>query len=380
VIDFRPSLAIDRVRLASLRPTGATPPPGTISLAMGEPDFDTPPVIVEAAARAMRQGYTRYGDLNGDPELREHIAQDATRTSGASYTEASVLVTHGGAAAITASILAVVDPGDRVVIPEPTYSLYPDAVRLAGGQPVLVPTTSDHHLDLEALGRVLPGARMVVFCNPVNPTGAVFSSAELTGLAALLEGSDTLVLADEAYADIVYDELPFVSTLAIPGLRDRLIFCQTLSKTFAMTGWRIGYVVAPDDVVLSIRQVHRTMNSAVNAAVQRAAITALEAGPALVADMLQAYQMRRDFTLKRLAGIDGLDAHQPQGAFYAFARYRAALNSEDLARRLLAGGVSVRAGSEFGPSGQGHIRLSFAADIDTLDEGLRRIESTLESI
>jgi len=347
---------------------------------MGEPDFDTPPVIVEAAARALRQGYTRYGDLNGDPELRDLIAQDATRLSGSSFTESSVLVTHGGAAAITASILAIVDPGDRVVIPEPTYSLYPDAVRLAGGQPVLVPTTSDYHLDLEALGRVLPGARMVVFCNPVNPTGAVFSSTELTGLAALLEGSDTLVLADEAYADIVYDELPFISTLAIPGLRDRLIFCQTLSKTYAMTGWRIGYVVAPEDVVSSIRQTHRTMNSAVNAAVQRAAIAALEAGPDLVTDMLQAYQTRRDFTLKRLAGMDGLDAHQPEGAFYAFVRYHAALPSEEVAHRLLAGGVSVRAGSEFGPSGQGHIRLSFAADLDTLDEGLSRIESTLKSI
>jgi aspartate aminotransferase len=186
VVLFRPPDAITRVQRASLRPAGATPPPGTVSLAMGEPDFPTPEPIVAAACRALRDGHTHYGDLNGDPELRDVIAHEATELSGRAHTERNVAVTHGGSAAITATILATVDSGDRVVIPEPTYSLYPDAVRLAGGEPVLVPTTPDHRLDLDALAGAVRGARMVVLCNPVNPTGSVFGSEELHALADLL--------------------------------------------------------------------------------------------------------------------------------------------------------------------------------------------------
>jgi aspartate aminotransferase len=188
------------------------------------------------------------------------------------------------------------------------------------------------------------------------------------------------VLADEAYAEIVYDGAPFVSTLSVEALRERLIYCQTLSKTYAMTGWRVGYVVAPAEMTAVVRHVHRTFNSAPNAAVQRAAIAALRLGPELAAPMLDAYQRRRDFVGKRLAEMETVEAAKPQGAFYAFAKYRSTLPSEEVVRRLLAGGVAVRAGSEYGPSGQGHIRISFAADLDTLDEGLNRIETTLAQL
>ncbi|MGW3468965.1 pyridoxal phosphate-dependent aminotransferase [Saccharopolyspora sp. NPDC000995] len=377
MVRFQPSLAITRVQRSSLRPAGAVPPAGTVSLAMGEPDFPTPEPIVEACRRALADGYTHYGDLNGDPELREVIAAAASGLSGRAYSEGNVAVTHGGAAAINAAVLAAVNPGDRVVIPEPTYSLYPDAVRLAGGEPVLVPTTSGHRLDLDALADALRGARMIVLCNPVNPTGTVFTGDELGALGELLDGTDVLVLADEAYAEIVYDGVPFTSALAVESLRERLIYCQTLSKTYAMTGWRVGYVVAPVEMTAPIRHVHRTFNSALNAAAQRAAITALRLGPELAAPMLRAYQERRDLVVKRLAEMDEVDATNPEGAFYAFAKYRCALRSEDVVQRLLAGGVAVRAGSEYGPSGEGHIRLSFAADFATLDEGLNRMQKTL---
>ncbi|WP_234439138.1 pyridoxal phosphate-dependent aminotransferase [Streptomyces sp. NRRL B-3229] len=347
---------------------------------MGEPDFPTPEPIVEAAQRALREGWTHYGDLNGDPELREAIAAEAARISGRAHTADSVLVSHGGAAAITAAILATVDPGDRVVLPEPTYSLYPDAVRLAGGVPVPVATTARHHLDLEALAAAARGARMVVLCNPGNPTGAVIPPAELALLGELLHGTDTLVLADEAYADIVYSGVRFVSALAVESLSERLIYVQTLSKTYAMTGWRIGYVVAPEVMAGAIRHVHRTMNSSVNAAVQRAALTALRIGPELAAPMLRAYQERRDFVTKRINDMPTLRANEPEGAFYALARYDADLSSQEMAAKLLAGGVAVRAGSEYGASGQGHIRLSFAAGLDVLAEGLDRIEAVLEAV
>jgi aspartate aminotransferase len=200
--------------------------------------------------------------MNGDPELREAIAQQASRIAGTRFTERSVLISHGGAAAITAAILATVNPGDRVVLPEPTYSLYLDSVQLAGGRAVFVPTRPDHHLDLGHLDAALDHARLTVLCNPVNPTGAVFDAAELDWLGRRLSGTDTLVLADEAYADIVYDGTRFTSTLSVPSLRERLIYVQTLSKTYAMTGWRVGYAVAGEPIASAIRQVHRTMNGA----------------------------------------------------------------------------------------------------------------------
>jgi aspartate aminotransferase len=377
---FQQSAAIARVARASLRPPGGVAPQGVISLAQGEPDFATPEPIVEALRRAVRDGYTRYGDMNGDPELREAIAQQASRIAGTRFTDRSVLVSHGGAAAITAAILATVNPGDRVVLPEPTYSLYLDAVQLAGGRPVFVPTRPDHHFDLGRLDAALDRARLTVLCNPVNPTGVVFDAAELDWLGRRLSGTDTLVLADEAYADIVYDGTLFTSALSVPALRERLIYVQTLSKTYAMTGWRVGYAVAEEPVTSAIRQVHRTMNSAVNAAVQRAALEAIRIGPVLAAPMLRAYQERREFVTARIAAMECLDATRPDGAFYSFARYSSPLPAAEVTARLLAGGVAVRSGPEFGPSGEGHIRLSFATSLQNLEEGLDRVETVLNGL
>jgi aspartate aminotransferase len=377
---FQQSAAIARVARASLRPPGGVAPQGVISLAQGEPDFATPEPIAEALRRALQDGYTRYADMNGDPELREAIARQASQIAGAPFTDQSVLVSQGGAAAITAAILATVNPGDRVVLPEPTYSLYLDAVQLAGGDAVFVPTRPDYHFDLERLDAALDRARLIVVCNPVNPTGVVFDAAELDWLGRRLSGTDTLVLADEAYADIVYDGTRFTSTLSVPSLRERLIYVQTLSKTYAMTGWRVGYAVAEEPITSAIRQVHRTMNGAVNSAVQRAALEAIRIGPALAAPMLRAYQERREFVTERIAAMEGLDATRPDGAFYSFARYSSPLPAAEVTARLLTGGVAVRSGPEFGPSGQGHIRLSFATSLQNLAEGLDRIETVLKGL
>jgi aspartate aminotransferase len=377
---FQQSAAIARVARASLRPPGGVAPQGVISLAQGEPDFATPEPIAEALRRALRDGYTRYADMNGDPELREAIARQASQIAGAPFTDQSVLVSQGGAAAITAAILATVNPGDRVVLPEPTYSLYLDAVQLAGGDAVFVPTRPDYHFDLGRLDAALDRARLIVVCNPVNPTGVVFDAAELDWLGRRLSGTDTLVLADEAYADIVYDGTRFTSTLSVPSLRERLVYVQTLSKTYAMTGWRVGYAVAEEPITSAIRQVHRTMNGAVNSAVQRAALEAIRIGPALAAPMLRAYQERREFVTARIAAMEGLDATRPDGAFYSFARYSSPLPAAEVTARLLTGGVAVRSGPEFGPSGEGHIRLSFATSLQNLAEGLDRVETVLKGL
>ncbi len=371
------SRAVARMLAGSSRPGGSVPPPGTVSLAMGEPDFATPEPIVTAAGEALRDGWTRYGDLNGDPELRALIAHSAAQASGEPVSPDQVLVTHGGSAGLAAVFLATLDPGDRVVMPDPTYSLYADQVHLAGGTTVRVPTLPDGHLDLPRMAEAVEGARMLVFCNPVNPTGAVFGAEELAAVAAMVAGTDTLVMADEAYGEFVYDGRSFTSTLTLPELRPHLVLSQTLSKTYAMTGWRVGYVIAPPALSPAIRAVHRAFNASINAATQRAALTALAAGPRLAAPMLAAYQERRDFVTRRLAGIPGLVCAAPEGAFYAFPRYRAALPSVELARLLLAGGVAVRPGREFGPGGEGHFRISFATDLATLDEGLTRVEKVL---
>ena len=373
-----PSAAVQRIRAASLRPSGSTPPGDVIALNMGEPDFDTPQLIIDAAADALRSGYTHYGDMNGDPQLRELIARRSGAVAGRVIDPSCVLVSHGGAAGITASVLATIDPGDRVLLPEPTYSLYLDAVLMAGGVPVYIPNRPDHHLDLDAIRAQAAGAKLLIVCNPVNPTGAVFTADELARVGTLLD-PDTAVLVDEAYAYLVYGDKPFTPALAIQELRERLVYVQTLSKTYAMTGWRIGYVIAPPELAQDVRLIHRTMNSSLNAAVQRAAIAALTAGEQIAQPMLAEYRNRRDFVVDRVASMDGAQMVAPEGAFYAFIKYPGSLASTEAAARLTSGGVAVRAGSEYGPSGEGHVRLSFAADIPALDEGLNRMERVFKS-
>lgn len=365
------SLAAKRISAHSLRPTGGQPGSGTISLALGEPDFVTPPAIVEAMAQALRDGYTHYADSNGDPELREALAAESRR-----YSADEVTITHGGNGGLAATVLALVNPGDRVIIPEPTYSLYNDLVQMVGARPVFVPLDENLRLDLDAIAAVLPGARMIMLCNPGNPTGAVIPREQLERLALLLEGTDTAVVADEAYADLVYDDT-FTTAAAIDGLHDRLIVCNTFSKSFAMTGWRLGYTFASAALTKVIRTAHRTFDGGMNAAIQRAALTAVAQRAELVAPQLAEYRVRRSHLIDRLAGTDLLTFHEPAGAFYLFADYAFPLKSVDVARLLADRGVLVRAGREYGPSGEGSIRLSFASDIPTLTEGVTRVLAAL---
>jgi aspartate aminotransferase len=348
-----------------------------VSLAIGEPDFDTPDVIVAAAVEALRSGETHYVDQNGLPELRTAVAGHLTALAGTAYRPDQVAVTHGATAALAASVLAMVDPGDRVVIPEPCYSLYGDLVHLAGGVPIFVPARDDLHWDLDALRVALRDARLVIYSNPCNPTGVVHGAAELAALGELLAGTGTLVIADEAYHAIVYDRDTFTSSLSVRSLRDRTVYVQTLSKTYAMTGWRIGYVAGPAEVIAAASRIHRTFNGSLNAAVQRAGLTALAHGPALAAPMLEEYRKRRAVFFERLTEIPELTARMPDGTFYAFARYRLPVSSTEFADRLRRAGVQVRAGIEYGRSGEGHIRFSFASDIATIHQAMDRVTSCL---
>jgi aspartate aminotransferase len=378
-LPFEPSPGVRRITASSLRPSFA-PVPGLISLAMGEPDFDTPPAIVEAAIDALHAGYTRYTEPSGDAELRDALAEQVSRTAGTSYSRDQVLVTHGSSAALAAAVLAVVGPGDRVVIPEPSYSLYADLVNLAGGVCVGVPLRPDFHLDFAALAPALVGARLLVLCTPGNPTGAVYRAGEWARLAALVAETQAYVLTDEAYYALVYDGVPFVSGLTVEALRERLVYAQTFSKAYAMTGWRIGYLAGPAAIVKAAGVVHRAFNATNNAFVQRAALAALCDDGKSARGWLEAFRARRDFALDRLRAIDGLTVAPPEGSFYLFARYAAPVPSAELAERMIAGGVAIRAGREYGPSGEGHFRISFATSMEKLGAGIDRIANVLATL
>ncbi|MDX3367852.1 aminotransferase class I/II-fold pyridoxal phosphate-dependent enzyme [Streptomyces sp. ME02-6987-2C] len=364
---------VKELRRASRRPALAPAPAGAVSLAMGEPDFPTPPSVTEAAVAALRAGHSHYADQRGLRELRSALASRLPAHPGRNWTADDVVVTHGATAALAAVVFATIGPGDRVVVPEPAYSLYADLVVLAGGIVDFVPLAPDLHWDLDALAEALPGAAMMIFSNPCNPTGIVHSKQELETLGKLLDGSDVLVVSDEAYHRLVYPGHELTSALEIESLRDRTVYVQTFSKTYAMTGWRVGYLTGPREVVDAAAQVHRTHNGSLNTAVQHAALAALELPDATVDAMVDTYRQRRELVVAHLSGVPGLHLIPPEGAFYGFLRYDTGLSSEAVVRELAEREVMVRAGAEYGPSGEGHVRISFAASEDDLWIGLERI-------
>ena len=384
------SPALQRIRQTSSRPAGVQPPAGTINLSMGEPDFAAPAPVVDAIHRALLDGHTHYGDLGGDPRLRALVAEQATAVrkvaeasaglpASVPVTAGQVSIGHGATGVLAAAILALVGPGDRVVLPEPTYSLYSDLVEMVGGEVVWVPLDADLHVDVEATLAACAGARMLILCNPGNPTGAVFPVAALAALGEGLAGTDTVVVSDEAYGAFTYGSA-FTSALAVPQLTERLIQVDTLSKTYALTGFRLGWSVAPEPIAQAISQVGRTIAGAPNAAVQKAAIAALSAGESLYAQMQQVYAARREIVVEELGAIPGVEFAAPEGAFYAFFRHGVDLSSADVRTALADRGVLLRAGSEYGPSGEGYLRMSFAASDEDIREGIRRIGQGLAEL
>lgn len=260
-----------------------------------------------------------------------------------------------------------------MVVPDPTYSLYADLVSMAGGIVVPVPLAPDLHWDLDLLADALKDARLFVFCNPVNPTGIVHSREELDALADLLEGTDTIVISDEAYSDLDYTGRPFTSAISIDGLRERTVYCQTFSKSYAMTGWRVGYLWGPAALIRASARIHNTFNGSVNTFIQDAALVAVQSCADDVARMRAAYQERGEIMRKELSAIPGLTLSAPEGAFYQFPRYDIDLPSVEVVAALRTHGVAVRPGSEFGAQGEGHLRLSYAASAESITEGVRRL-------
>jgi aspartate aminotransferase len=376
---FTPSPMVQELARHSIRPL-TKPGPELISLAQGDPDFATPEHISQALAEAVASGVTHYATPQGDPELRAALADQMQDVAQRPYGAEQVLISHGGSAGLAASIFAIVGPGTRVVVPEPSYSLYADLTWMAGGEVVYVPHRPDNHLDLDGIASAAAGARLLIICNPCNPTGAVYGRRELERLAEIARQHDLLVIADEAYDQLVFDGAQFTSALEVEGLVDRLLYVNTFSKTYAMTGWRIGWVAGPLEVVSAVTAVHRAFNAVVNSAVMRAALVAITEPTDAPQRMRREYQARRDIVIRMVANVPGLEMRRPDGAFYGLIRYQSTLSALEVVKLGFERGVAVRPGSEFGPSGEGHVRVAFSTGRDRLVEGMERLLGLLEEI
>ena len=366
------------IRRHSQRPA-TRPGPGISPLHIGDPDFQTPQFIVDALDDALAQGYTHYAPPQGDPDLRAALAVDLSVRSGTTIEATQIVVTGGGSPAISSAILAAVNVGDRVLIPNPTYSLYADSARMAGGVPEFLPPGTNGRIDLPALEAQASNACMVVLCQPGNPTGQIFTRDELEEIGAIANRHNLLVLSDEAYDRIVFDDSSFVSTLEIESMASRLIYCQTFSKTFAMTGWRVGYIAAPPDIASAVAVIHRTFSGPVNSAVQRAALAAVLSHSSWPYERLLDYERRRDLSLRYLADVPGIHYTKPAGAFYVFLSFAQKMTSEAFVGHAMDFGVGVRSGSEFGPAGEGYIRMAFCVEDSQLEIGLDRLRAALTS-
>jgi aspartate aminotransferase len=353
-----------------------------IHLEIGEPDFDTPAYISDAACAALREGYTHYTPAPGMTELREAIARDATMRRGVTFTPDEVVVTPGGKPVMFFSIMALVDEGDEVLYPNPGFPIYESMINFVGGKPIPVPLDEqrDFALDVDRLiSAIGPRTRMVIFNSPHNPTGGVLPREQIDAIAAAVRPyPDLIVLADEIYSRMIY-EGEHVSIAALPGMRERTIVLDGFSKIYAMTGWRLGYGLFPRELAPSIARLMTNSNSCTAAFTQVAGVKALTGSQAPSEQMVAEFRRRRDVVVAGLNDIPGITCRQPHGAFYVFPNIAGTgMTSREIADLLLyEAGVATLAGTSFGALGEGYIRLSYANSIANLEKALERIKSTL---
>ncbi len=359
-----------------------------ISFAAGEPDFATPSYIVEAASAAVLDPKNyRYTPAAGLPELREAVAAKTQRDSGLGVDAAHVVITNGGKQAVYQSFAALLDPGDEVLLPAPFWTTYPEAIKLAGGVPVEVFAGSDQNylVTVEQLEAArTPQTKVLLFVSPSNPTGAVYSPEQTRAIGEWAEAHGLWVITDEIYQNLVYDGIRALSIVeAVPALADRTILVNGVAKTYAMTGWRVGWMVGPADVIKAAANLQSHLSSNVSNISQRAAIAALTGPQDAVEEMRQAFDRRRKLIVAELNKIDGVMAPMPQGAFYVYPDVTGLLGREwdgvtpttslELADLILdKAEVAVVPGEAFGPSG--YVRLSYALGDAPLLEGVQRLQ------
>jgi aspartate/methionine/tyrosine aminotransferase len=360
-----------------------------IHLEFGEPDFPAPAHIVEAAARALREGDTKYAPPPGIPALREAIAK-AARARGIAATPEGILVTSGAKPMLQYAVLAVVQEGDEVLVPDSGFPIYPSLVRLAGGVPRRYPIVRQgdgYALDIDALASaVTPRTKALMLNSPHNPTGWVASAGELEAVAKLALAHDLWVISDEIYNKLTYEADDSPSFAAIPGLQDRTIVIDGFSKRYAMTGFRLGFGIVPPDLARHITSLIINNTSCAPHFVQRAGLAALEGPQDCIVEFREAFRARRNMFTAALGAIPGVASPRPAGAFYAFADVRvalerAAISSAELATRLLHEfGVAALPGTDFGPGGEGFLRFSFAAAPALLERAAGLFRTCVETL
>ncbi len=363
-----------------------------IGLSAGEPDFVTPQPIIRAAERAMEEGWTHYTDNAGLPELRAAIAEKLKKDNGLDYAPEQILCSNGAKQSVAQAILALVRPGDEVLLLAPYWVSYPEMVRLAGGTPVVLEATAETEYKItpaQLEGALTARTRMLVFNSPSNPTGGVYTRAEQEALAAVLRGHpDVFVLSDEIYEYVVFDA-EHVSFGALDGMKARTITVNGFSKGYAMTGWRLGYLAAEADIVKACAKVQSQFTSAPSTISQKAGVAALKMSPEPIQEMVAAFRARRDFLMERLSRIEGIVLPRPEGAFYLFPDVSAFFgrevdgrlieSAEELCFYLLEKhDVALVPGEGFGsPRG---LRISYAASMDELRTAADRIEAGLNAL
>jgi aspartate/methionine/tyrosine aminotransferase len=349
-----------------------------IHLEIGEPDFPTPPHIVEAAKRALDEGWTHYGPTQGFPELREAIAASVSATRGIQVGPQHVSVVPGGKPIIFFPMIALLEPGDEVIYPNPGFPIYESMIRFLGAKPVPMPLEESRgfSFDLDLFhDRLTDRTKMVVLNSPQNPTGGVIPREDLAAIAGMLRDRDVMVLADEIYSRIYYGEPP-ASIASFPGMLEKTIILDGFSKTYAMTGWRMGYGVMPEWLVDAVTKLMVNSNSCTASFTQRAGIAALTGPQDCVAAMVAEFRRRRDAIVAGLNQVPGFHCAVPGGAFYAFANVAGTgMNSRELADYLLdEAGVSCLTGGCFGEYGNGYVRFSYANSLANLMEAVERIQ------
>ena len=386
--DFKPSKRMKRLKPSGIRRFFSLGKklPDIINLSIGEPDFSPPKHALEAACQAAREGKTHYEPTNGIPELREALAQKAHHDYDLSYdADSEILITVGGTEALFLAGLSLVNPGEGVIIPNPGFVLYEPCALLAGGVPVFLPLLKEndfkpHIRDVTSL--ITEKSRVMILNYPNNPTGAVLSYGEMATLAKIAVERDLIVISDEVYEKIIYDTAKHYCMATFQGMRERTLVVNSFSKTYAMTGLRVGYVYGPKELISELWLAHQYTVACVNSISQYAALAALRGPQDFVSDTKREFDRRRQLVYKRLNEINGFKCRLPKGAFYIFPNIKAfKMSSEQFAEYLLKEAhVATVPGSAFGSYGEGYIRISYTASYEQLGEALDRIEKAVKKL
>ena len=358
---------------------------GVISLGVGEPDFPTPWEIRKAGILSLESGKTRYTSNRGLETLREEIGNYVERKYNVSYdAKSEILVTVGGSEAIDACIRAIASPGDEIIIPQPSYVCYEPITALCGCKPVIIETKAENSFRItpeELKAAITPRTKALILPYPCNPTGAIMEKADLEAIASILRDTNILVISDEIYAELTFGENSHTSIASIEGMQERTVLINGFSKTFSMTGWRLGYACGPKPIMEQITKIHQFAIMCAPTTSQYAAIEALRNGDEAVAAMREEYDMRRRLIVNGFNKL-GLSCREPKGAFYAFPCIRSTgMTSEEFCEKLLySEKVAIVPGTAFGESGEGFVRASYCYSTEHILEALRRIERFLNNL